>query len=127
MGGNRRVPLAAIWVSALLSGGCFSAPESAVARLSEVQNDGKELHRSVEELEERLLGLQANVQLWQELARRHRQVSAIAIANQSEHLQAMLKLYTEQEEKARKRRKRRAAPQASVSSTVSSVRPKRGG
>lgn len=126
-GRNRAVLLAAIVLAALASSGCSSPPDEAVERLAEVRRSGEELDRSVKELEGRLLGIQANVLLWQELARRHRQVSAIAIVNQTEHLEAMLKLFDKQQEKSRKHRRRRtAAAQACLSGAVASNRHKPG-
>jgi hypothetical protein len=60
-------------------------------RLSEVKLQGTEIDRTLDLLEERLLASQANVELWQEMARRHRNVSALACGNAEEHLKAMVK------------------------------------
>src|SRR5687768_11693544 len=93
----------AVVLSALGLGfsGCFSPPREAVERLEAVKREGEATDARLDVLEERLLGGQAKVQLWRELAARHQQVSAVACSNQSSHLDAMLANLDRQAEKAR--------------------------
>ena len=51
--------------------------------------DQARLEESIAEVEERLLGSQARVGLWDELATRHEEVSEVACANLGEHVVAM--------------------------------------
>lgn len=77
---------ASVWVA-----GCVTPPPEAEVRLSEVKLQGMEIDHTLDLLEERLLVSQANVELWQEMARRHRNVSALACGNAEDHLKAMVK------------------------------------
>jgi hypothetical protein len=90
---------------------CHVGPSAAdeARRLEEVQRDGDALTQAADDLEDRMLADQANLLLWQELARRHRQVSAIAIVNHSEHFSSMVELIEHQTEKARKLKRRHVA------------------
>lgn len=72
--------------------GCSRSEEQAEAHLKQVKDEGLALTSAVADLEGRLLADQANVHLWQELAKRHQHVSAIAVANHSEHVAAMTRL-----------------------------------
>lgn len=77
--------------------------------MEEIQRDGDALTQAADDLEDRMLADQANLLLWQELARRHKQVSAIAITNHNEHFSSMVELMEHQAEKARKLKRRHYA------------------
>jgi hypothetical protein len=69
--------------------GCRGPSAEALNRLAETKRGEAELNQVLSDLEERMLGVQATVQVWQELGRRHRQVSAIACENAGQHLDAI--------------------------------------
>jgi hypothetical protein len=71
---------------------------------------------ALDTVEERLLGNQARVHLWQELGRRHQHVSAIHCQHADNHTKAILAHHEKQTEKARQLKKRRRL--AAVDSTV---------
>ena len=85
------------------------APEEEARRLAEIHRQGEELAQAVDTLEERMLADQANLLLWQELARRHRNVSEVVTRTQLEHFSSMVQLLEKQEEKARKLKRRHLA------------------
>ena len=97
--------LAGVWLAGC--GGPSRAEEKA--RLDQIEADGRALDGAADRLESRLLADQASVYLWQELAWRHRHVSAIATVNANEHLQGMLKLISRQQRKKHAMRRRRIA------------------
>jgi hypothetical protein len=108
---------------AAAASGCNPSSPSAADRLSRLSAQGAELERAVDEMEERLLGNQARVHLWQELARRHEHVSALACENLSAHAMAMAKRLDVQQEKRRARRgKQQARPEAMSAAQVNTVR-----
>jgi hypothetical protein len=74
----------------------------------EVEN--AEMDEALAVLEERLLGNQAKVSLWQELAARHKRVSALACENAQLHTDQMVAL----KEKQRQKSKRLARQEPSV-------------
>jgi hypothetical protein len=91
-----------------LASGCAAAPpEDAQARLAELQAEEERMEAALDSVEVRLLGNQSKLHLWEELGRRHRQVSAVQCQHANEHLQAMAQYFEQQEEKARQLRKRR--------------------
>ncbi len=98
--------------------GCFSPPPEALARLEEVKAEGETLTAAVDGLEERFLGNQANLALWNEMARRHQSVSQVACKNHTEHFDQMVKKIASMEEKARTLRRRRVAQVDSAEGTV---------
>jgi hypothetical protein len=67
-------------------------------------------------VEERLLGNQARMHLWQELGERHQQISAVHCKHADANLAAILDHEEKQQEKARKLKRRRHV--ASVDTTV---------
>lgn len=77
--------------------------------MAEIQDQGEGLSRAADALEDRLLADQANLLLWQELARRHQHVSAVATRTQLEHFSSMVQLMEQQEEKARRLKRRHLA------------------
>ena len=121
MGGIRSKALAGLCCLALV-GGCVPEPPDAVERLAELKRQHAELDAATEALEERLLGNQANLHLWQELARRHRNVSEIATVNSSQHLAAMVQMLDKQQEKARKLKRKRSRDRKYLSGAVAANR-----
>jgi uncharacterized protein YceH (UPF0502 family) len=99
-----------------LSTGCAEPPPDAEARLAALEAEGKQMDAALDNVEERLLGNQAQVHLWQELGRRHQQVSAIHCQHADTHMAAILEHHEKQEEKARQLKKRRRV--AAVDTTV---------
>jgi hypothetical protein len=88
--------------SAVLCAGCFDPPAEAVARLEEVKREGKRMDAALDNVEDRLLGNQGRVHLWQELSARRQQVSAVACTVANEHIQGMVANLDKQTEKARR-------------------------
>lgn len=110
----------------MLGTGCFSAPPEAIARLEAVKAQGREMEASLDDVEERLLGNQASVHLWQEMGRRHRNVSAVACENAAQHVAAMEVHEDKQiKKKRRMRQQRMQADRSGGTDRVSSV-PVRG-
>ena len=97
-----------------LLAGCSNPLPAAEARLAEVKLHGREMDVALDLLEERLLGSQANVELWQEMAQRHQNVSALACENTDAHLQGMFKNLERQDEKARLKRRQVASANPAV-------------
>ena len=111
---RRRLGLAVVGLG--LASGCAVPPEEAEARLEALRAEEARLDAAFDEVEARLLGNQSKVHMWQELERRHQQVSAIQCRVADEHLRGISKHLERQEEKARQRRRRRQM--AAVDSTV---------
>jgi hypothetical protein len=84
---------------------CDQSPRAA-ERLSRLNAQGAEMERALEDVEERLLGNQARVHMWEEMGRRHQHVSALACENVSAHVVEMTKRLDLQHEKRRVRRGR---------------------
>jgi hypothetical protein len=91
------------WAAALLA----PAEAAEEERLAVLEAEGEDMEGALEELEMRLLANQASIHLWQELERRHRQVSTLHCRNVDSHLIAMARHLAAQEDKARQLRRRR--------------------
>ncbi|ADO75864.1 hypothetical protein [Stigmatella aurantiaca] len=109
MVGKRAIGLGMAALALSGSTGCFSPPPDAEARLLALEAEGQKMDEALDTVEERLLGSQAQVQLWQELGRRHRQVSAVHCQHADEHTTAILAHQQKQEEKARLNKRRSVA------------------
>lgn len=118
--------LAAVGLS--VGTGCMSPPPEAEARLAALEAEGEEMDSALDSVEERLLGNQAMLQTWQELGRRHQEVTQLHCQTADAHLVALMKHYDKQEQKGRQLRRRRSNGVAAVDSTVltSGKAPKRG-
>ncbi|MDY7226173.1 hypothetical protein [Hyalangium rubrum] len=116
MVGKRVLGVGAAILTMALSTGCAEEPADAQERLAALEAEGRQMDAALDTVEERLLGNQAQVHLWQELGRRHQQVSAIHCQHADMHLAALLKHQEKQEEKARQLKRRRHV--AAVDSTV---------
>ncbi|WP_224368010.1 hypothetical protein [Hyalangium versicolor] len=114
--GTRGMALGVSVLALSLSTGCFEPPADAEARLAELEAEGQKMDAALDTVEERLLGNQARMHLWQELGERHQQVSAIHCKHADANLAAILEHEARQEEKAR--RLKRGHSVAAVDSTV---------
>lgn len=112
-------------VGLLLGTGCMSPSPEAEQRLAALEAEGEEMDTALDSVEERLLGNQAMLQTWQELGRRHQDVTQLHCQTADAHLVALMKHYEKQEAKGRQLKRRRSV--ASVDSTVltSGKAPKR--
>jgi hypothetical protein len=99
-----------------LSAGCAQPPPDAEARLAALEAEAQKMDEALDTVEERLLGNQARVHLWQELGERHKTVSAVHCRHAHGNVEAIIEHEEKQDEKARKLRRRRHV--ASVDSTV---------
>jgi hypothetical protein len=99
-----------------LSAGCAQPPPDAEARLAALEAEAQKMDEALDTVEERLLGNQARVHLWQELSERHKTVSAVHCKHAHGNVEAIIEHEEKQDEKARKLRRRRHV--ASVDSTV---------
>jgi hypothetical protein len=106
MVGTRGLALSVAVVALALGSGCAQPPPDAEARLAELEAEGKKMDAALDTVEERLLGNQARMHLWQELGERHKYVSAIHCKHADANLAAMLEHEERQEEKARKLKRR---------------------
>ena len=77
-----------------------SPPADAAARLAALEAEGSALNDSADQLETRLLAGQAQVHAWEELGRRHRDVSELACRVTDRHLESMVMVLEQQEEKS---------------------------
>lgn len=109
---------AVLAVGVLCGTGCFSPSPESLARVEQAKAEGEELALAVDGLEERFLGNQANLMLWEELRRRHGQVSEIACDNHTAHFNEMVKKFEQNEQKARQIRRRRVAEARSAGTTT---------
>jgi hypothetical protein len=109
MVGKRAVSLGMAALALSGTAGCFSPPPEAEARLAALEAEGQKMDEALDAAEERLLGNQAQVQLWQEMGRRHRQVSAVHCQHADVHTTAILAHQQKQEEKARLNKRRSVA------------------
>lgn len=125
MARRRNVWLGLAFIGVSLSAGCASAPEESESerRIAALEAEGKQMDAALDTVETRLLGNQANLMLWQELGRRHQEVSAIACQNANFHMEGMMRHIEHQEEKSRKLRGRVAAVDPVLTSGKA---PKRG-
>lgn len=106
-GRTRRWGLGLAAVALWLASGCAEPPDDAEARLAQLEAEDKLMDAALDTVETRLLGNQSKLHLWQEMERRHEQVSAIQCRVADEHLMAIAKHYEKQEAKARQLSKRR--------------------
>ncbi len=116
MVGKRGLTLSVGVVALALASGCAEPPPDAEARLAALEAEGKQMDEALDTVEERLLGNQARMHLWQELGERHKTVSAVHCKHADANLAAMLEHQEKQEQKARKLKRRRHV--ASVDTVV---------
>ena len=104
MGDRRRSWTWAALLVAPLASGCFEPSAEAKARLEQIKLEGRSFDAQLDAVEDRLLGNQTRVSIWQELGQRHQEVSALACANVVKHTDEMVVLRDKQAEKGRHRR-----------------------
>jgi hypothetical protein len=102
-------------VALAVSSGCAQPPPEAEARLAALEAEGQKMDEALDTVEDRLLGNQARVHLWQEMGERHKEVSAVHCKHAHGNVEAIIEHEEKQEQKARKLRRRHVA---SVDSTV---------
>jgi hypothetical protein len=124
-GGRRHWGLGLAAMALWLSSGCEAPPEEAEARLAELQAEEARMDAALDAVETRLLGNQSTMHLWQELGRRHQEVSAIQCRVADEHLQGIAKHLEKQEEKARQQQRRRHMASVDAAMLTSSGRVER--
>lgn len=123
MGERRGGWLGLVLAAVSLATGCAEPPDDGAERLAVLEVEARQLDEALDTVETRLLGNQAALMTWQELGRRHKQVSALHCQNSDTHMQAILKHYKRQEEKARNLKRRVAAVDSSM--LTSGKAPKR--
>lgn len=123
MGERRGGWLGLVLAAVALSTGCAEPPSDGAERLAALEAEGKQMDQALDDVETRLLGNQAQLMTWQELGRRHKQVSALHCQNADTHMEAILKHYQRQEEKTRGLKRRVAAVDSSM--LTSGKAPKR--
>jgi hypothetical protein len=101
----------ALALLALGATGCAggASDEDAAARLAALEAEGEQMDEVLDTVEERLLGNQAQLQLWAELGRRHKQVSLVHTQHANAHLEQMVAFMERTQEKARKLKRQRVA------------------
>lgn len=114
--GTRGMALGVAVVALSLSAGCAEPPPDAEARLAALEAEGKQMDAALDTVEDRLLGNQARMHLWQELGERHKLVSAIHCKHAHGNVEAIIEHEEKQEEKARKLKRSHSV--ASVDTTV---------
>ncbi|NVJ00236.1 hypothetical protein [Myxococcus sp. SDU36] len=118
MGIRRRwLGLTMVMGLSLLGTGCMSPSQEAQERLAALEAEGEAMDAVLDSVEERLLGNQAMLQTWQELGRRHQEVTQLHCETSDPHMVAMMKHYKKQEDRARQL-KRRGRGVASVDKAV---------
>ncbi len=111
-------------VGLFLGTGCMSPSPEAEQRLAALEAEGEEMDDALDSVEERLLGNQAMLQTWQELGRRHQDVTQLHCQTADAHMVALMKHYEKQEEKGRQMKRRRSV--AAVDTVLTSGKaPKR--
>jgi len=109
-GGSWRARTLALALLTLGTGGCAGGtPPEDAARLAALEAEGEQLDEALDTVEERLLGNQAQLQLWAELGRRHKQVSLVHTQHANAHLEQMVAFMERTQEKARKLKRQRVA------------------
>lgn len=100
----------ALALLALGATGCAGGDSAGdAARLAALEAEGEQMDEALDTVEERLLGNQAQLQLWAELGRRHKQVSMVHNQHSNAHLEQMMAFMERTQEKARKIKRQRVA------------------
>lgn len=109
MAERRGLWLGLAFLGVSLSTGCAEPPADAEQRLAALESEARQMDALFDDVEARLLGNQGTLLLWQELERRHQQVSALHCQHANAHMEAIVEFYQRQEEKARQLKRRRVA------------------
>ncbi|NOK32868.1 hypothetical protein D7W79_09410 [Corallococcus exercitus] len=106
----------AVAVGLAVSTGCGQSPEDSEARLAALEAEGKQMDQALDAVEDRLMGSQGRLAMWNELGRRHQEVSAIQCKVSDAHMAAILAHEDKQNQKARTLKQRNSM--ASVDTSV---------
>jgi hypothetical protein len=109
----------------LFTGCATTPPPEAEQRLAALESEAQQMDALLDDVETRLLGNQAMLLTWQELGRRHKQVSAVHCQHANSHMEAIVKHHNRQEEKARQLKRRRVAAVDAAVLTSGKAAPKR--
>lgn len=113
-----------VGVGVAVTTGCSMPSEEARARLAALEAEAEQMDAVLDNVEERLLGNQAMLQTWQELGRRHQEVTQLHCQTSDAHMLARLKHYEKMEERVRQSRRRSSV--AAVDTVLTSGKvPKR--
>lgn len=118
MSGSKLTKWGGVSLGVLMFTGCFSPSDESRARLVAIETEGKQMEVTLDEVEERLLGNQAMLQSWQELGRRHREVTQLHCAQSESHLAAIVNLQESKQSRARR------SPRNRMASSKGLVRPR---
>ncbi|WZX19927.1 hypothetical protein NVS55_01990 [Myxococcus stipitatus] len=113
-----------VGVGVAVTTGCSTPSEEARARLAALEAEAEQMDAVLDNVEERLLGNQAMLQTWQELGRRHQEVTQLHCQTSDAHMLARMKHYEKMEERVRQSRRRSSV--AAVDTVLTSGKvPKR--
>ncbi|WP_371878239.1 hypothetical protein [Myxococcus landrumensis] len=113
-----------VGVGVVVTTGCSMPSDEARARLAALEAEAEQMDAVLDNVEERLLGNQAMLQTWQELGRRHQEVTQLHCQTSDAHMLARLKHYEKMEERVRQSRRRSSV--AAVDTVLTSGKvPKR--
>ncbi|MCP3063015.1 hypothetical protein LXT21_29990 [Myxococcus sp. K38C18041901] len=105
MGMQRWLGLSVV-VGLVMTTGCSTPSEESRERLAVLEAEAEELDAVLDSVEERLLGNQAMLQTWQELGRRHQEVTQLHCQTSEPHILARMKHYEKMEERVRQTHRR---------------------
>jgi hypothetical protein len=88
-------------VGLVASTGCGRPEAEDEARLAELEAEAKQMDQALDAVEDRLVGSQGRLAMWNELGRRHQEVSAIQCKVADSHIAAILKHLDKQQQKGR--------------------------
>jgi hypothetical protein len=83
---------------------CGGPSPDAEARLEAVHAEAAALDAALDGVEDRLLGNEMRLHLWQELGERHRHVSEVTCRTNSQHIQSVVRHFEKTEEVFRRKR-----------------------
>lgn len=104
--------------------GCGQSPEDSEARLAALEAEGKQMDQALDAVEDRLMGSQGRLAMWNELGRRHQEVSAIQCRVADSHIAAILKHEDKQNQKARTLKQRNSMASVDAAVLTSGKAPK---
>lgn len=110
-------------VGLAVSTGCGQSSEDSEARLAVLEAEGKQMDRALDTVEDRLMGSQGRLAMWNELGRRHQEVSAVHCKVADAHVEAIVKHYDKQDQKARVIKQRNSMASAATSVLTSGKAP----
>ncbi|NTX05477.1 hypothetical protein HUA74_28335 [Myxococcus sp. CA051A] len=106
MGMQRWLGLSVVVVGLSVTTGCSTPSEESQERLAALEAEAEQLDAVLDNVEERLLGNQAMLQTWQEMGRRHQEVTQLHCQTSEPHMLARMKHYEKMEERVKQMRRR---------------------